>query len=241
MVVDRSTLTFGGVLAITGFLVVTSVLTGRVERAREEPRRAQLIDLIGERQQDVDDLDAAVEQLRDDVLEAQQGVTRADALERRVADRFDRLGALAGTVPLHGRGLVVRLAPSEREPPSPDEAGAYEIHDTDVQLVVNALFGSGAEAVAINGSRLVATTPIRAAGDTVIVNFRPLSPPYRIVAIGAARRTFLASDIARRFDRWTELFGLGFSVDEDDDLTVPGFTGRVSISTASPAGPRAGG
>ena len=93
-------------------------------------------------------------------------------------------------------------------------------------------------AVAVTDSRLVATTPIRAAGDTIVVNFRPLTPPYRVSAIGADRVRFEASDIARRFDRWTELFGLGFSVAERRVVTVPGYTGRVSISAATPAGVR---
>lgn len=228
-------LTLAGVTMITGFLIVTAISTGRAERARQEPRRAQLIDLIGARQADVDDLDGAVEELRTQVAGVQAEVSQQNAAERQVSQRISALAEQAGTVALEGPGLVVRLSPSDREPPSPEEAGAYQIHDTDVQLVVNALFAAGAEAVAINDSRLVATTPIRAAGDTIVVNFRPLSPPFEVRAIGADRRRFLSSQIARRFDRWTGLFGLGFDVAEDDRLTVPAYTGRVSISTATPS------
>lgn len=228
-------LTLGGVTMLTGFLIVTSVVTGRAERARQEPRRAQLIALIEERQRDVNSLDAAVEQLRLDVADAQLDVAKVNVTERQLSQRVSDLAQRAGTIALQGRGLVITLAPSDREPPSPDEAGAYQIHDTDVQLVVNALFAAGAEALAINGSRLVATTPIRAAGDTIVVNFRPLSPPFEVAAIGPDRRRFLSSDIAQRFDRWTDLFGLGFSVKEHDHVTIPAYTGRVSISTAKPS------
>jgi len=235
MATDRSSLVLGGALAITGFLLVSAVHTGRVERARTAPRQAELVELIESRQSLVEDLDAAVERLRADVTRAQQRASRATAVEEETADRLETLGQLAGTTPLRGPGLVVELAPSGREPPSADEAGAYEIHDSDIQLVVNSLFAAGAEAVAVNDSRLVATTPIRAAGDTIVVNFRPLVPPYRIAAIGADRRRFDASDIARRFKRWTELFGLGYDVRGERSITVPGYTGRVSISTAAPA------
>jgi uncharacterized protein YlxW (UPF0749 family) len=130
--------------------------------------------------------------------------------------------------------VVVTLAPSDRQPPSAEEAGAYQIHDSDLQLVVNALWASGAEAVAVNDSRLVATTPIRSAGATIVVNFRPLSPPFTVTAIGADRMAFEASDIAKRFHRWTSLFGLGFGVREAKLVKVPAFTGRVSIASASP-------
>jgi uncharacterized protein YlxW (UPF0749 family) len=114
------------------------------------------------------------------------------------------------------------------------EAGAYRIHDADLQLVVNGLFGAGAEAVAINGNRVVVTTPIRAAGDTIVVNFRPVSPPYVVTAIGADQRQFDGTEIASRFRRWTGLFGLGFSIRRVDDVVVPAYAGRVQITTASP-------
>jgi uncharacterized protein YlxW (UPF0749 family) len=231
---DRSSIVLGGALALTGFLVVTAVLTGRAERARTAPRQAELVALIEARQSLVDDLDAAVGRLRTEVGGEQRRVSRASAVEKETADRLEALGRLAGTTALRGPGLVVELAPSDRDPPSADEAGAYDIHDSDVQLVVNALFAAGAEAVAVNDSRLVATTPIRAAGDTIVVNFRPLVPPYRIAAIGADRHQFASSDIARRFGRWTDLFGLGFDVEEKASITVPGYTGRVSISAATP-------
>jgi uncharacterized protein YlxW (UPF0749 family) len=222
------------VLALTAFGIVTAVQTGRAERERTAPREADLIRLIEQRTSLVDDLDTAVAKLRLQVTSAQKRAARLSQRETATAETIDSLGQLAGTVALRGPGLVVEMAPSDREPPSPDDAGAYEIHDSDVQLVVNALFAAGADAVAVNDSRLVATTPIRAAGDTIIVNFRPLSPPYRVAAIGVDRRAFESSDIVRRFRRWTDLFGLGFRIRDAKAVTVPGFTGRVSISSATP-------
>jgi uncharacterized protein YlxW (UPF0749 family) len=233
---DRHALTLASVVAVTGFLLVTAVLTGRAERQAAAPRKAELVQLIDQRRDLVDDLDAAVAALRRDVTVAQQQATLEDSRDRAAAEANAELAAEAGTVPLQGRGVEVTMAPSDREPPSPEEAGAYQLHDTDLQLVVNALWAAGAEAVAINDSRLVATTPIRAAGSTIVVNFRPLTPPFTITAIGADPTRFEASDIARRFHRWTTLFGLGFSVRPRDDLRVPGYTGRVGISTAEPVG-----
>ena len=235
---DRAAVTLASVLGILGFLVVTAVATGQAERQKAAPRKAELVTLIETRQGQVDDLDAAVEVLRRDLAVAQERVTRANSRDRRAAEEATRLAEQAGTVPLTGRGIVVRLSASNRTPPSPQEAGAYQIHDSDLQLVVNALWAAGAEAIAINDSRLVATTPIRAAGGTIIVNFRPLSPPYRVHAIGVDRRQFEASDIARRFKRWTTLFGLGFSVQPRAEVSVPGYTGRVGISAATPVADR---
>ncbi|MGH9149022.1 MAG: DUF881 domain-containing protein, partial [Acidimicrobiales bacterium] len=126
-------------------------------------------------------------------------------------------------------------ADSDLRPPSPDDAGAYRIYDGDLQLVANALFAAGAEAVAVNGSRLVATSAIRAAGDTVVVNFRPQASPFRMVAIGADAARFDRSEVAQRFRRWKSLFGLGFDVSTEPDAVVPGFIGRVAIVHATPS------
>ncbi|HEX2851031.1 MAG TPA: DUF881 domain-containing protein [Acidimicrobiales bacterium] len=231
---DRPSLVLAVVAAVLGFLLVTAASTGRAERRAEAPRKTELIRLIESRRSLVDDLDRAVVQLRADVATAQASTSRATAQDRATAARTATLGLQAGTAAVKGRGIVVTLGPSDRTPPSPSEAGAYRIHDTDVQLVVNALFAAGAEAIAVNDSRLVATTPIRAAGDTIIVNFRPLSPPYRVVAIGATRTEYDRSEIASRFRRWTKLFGLEYRVSSASNLTVPGYTGRVAISTAQP-------
>ncbi len=231
---DRHALTLASALGILGFLIVTSVLTGQAERQEAAPRKAELAGLINGRQTVVDDLDNAVEVLRRDVAVAQEVASRADSRDRQAAAVQSRLAQQAGTVALRGPGLEIALAPSDRPAPSAEEAGAYQIHDTDLQLVVNALWAAGAEAVSVNKSRLVATTPIRAAGGTIIVNFRPLSPPYVVSAIGADRARFEASEIAGRFKRWTTLFGLGFRVSSRAEVSVPAYTGRVAISAATP-------
>src|SRR5262249_1477858 len=100
------------------------------------------------------------------------------------------------------------------------------------QLVVNSLFACGAEAIAINDNRVVAVTPIRAAGATIVVNYRPVSSPYRIVAIGADKNRFSATDIAERFREWQKKYDLGFSVETHNILTVPAYQGRVAIDIA---------
>ena len=235
----RVSLGLFGVLAVTGFLLLTAVSSARTTKRVEAPRKAELIDLIEARRDQLDALDEDLGRLRSQVAAAERRAAQRDeqglAASRALAD----LAGRAGTTALHGPGLEITLSDSDRSPPSPDEAGAYRIHDSDLQLVVNALFAAGAEAVAINDSRVVVTTPIRAAGDTIVVNFRPLSPPYRVRAIGVDEDDFAASEIAARFGRWTRLFGLGYSTNEADDVVIPGYTGRVRITTATPA-PEAG-
>jgi uncharacterized protein YlxW (UPF0749 family) len=215
------------VVFLGGFLFVVTVSSTSAARRESAPRRSQLASLIQQRQQQVSDLDQAVRALRAEVATAEQRAGSGAAAEAAL------LAEAAGTTAARGGGVTVRLSDSARTPPPGADPTVYEIHDTDLQLVVNALFEAGARAVAVNDSRVVATTPIRRAGATIVVNFRPLSGPYSVAAVGADKRRFEASEIAQRFKRWTGQYGLGFSVDAKS-VSVPAFTGTVTLSDAAP-------
>ena len=227
----RPALVLTAASAVLGFLLVTAVSSVGQARRAEAPRKTELIELIEQRRGLVAEHDRAVSALRDDVDAARREGVRRSERHRAEAEVVAGLALQAGTVALRGRGLEVKLSDSPRRTPAEGGGDAFRIHDTDLQLVVNALFAAGAEAVSVNDSRLVATTAIRAAGDTIVVNFRPLTPPYRVSAIGADKRAFEESEIARRFRRWTGLFGLGFSVSQGN-VEVPAYSGRVAIATA---------
>lgn len=229
----RPVLVLTAASAILGFLLVTAVSSVGETRRADAPRKAELIDLIEQRRDLVAEQDRAVSALRDEVDAARRESTRRNRQSRAEADAVAALAMQAGTVALRGRGLEIELSDSPRLSATGEDADAFRIHDADLQLVVNALFAAGAEAVSVNGSRLVATTPIRAAGATIVVNFRPLTPPYRVAAIGADRRSFEGSEIARRFRRWIGLFGLGFDVSQGE-VDVPAYSGRVAIVSARP-------
>jgi uncharacterized protein YlxW (UPF0749 family) len=219
---------------VLGFLLVTAASSATAVRRAEAPRRAQLAALIEQRRGQVDELDKAVSELRARVATEEDAVASRNAGDAALSARLEALGRQAGTVPMTGPGVEVRLSDSGRVPPAGDDAGAYRIHDRDVQLVVNELFAVGAEAVSVNDVRLVATSPIRAAGATIVVGFRPLTPPYVIRAIGADDTRFTTSDLAKLYARWRDVFGLGFRVRHSDQLEVPAYTGRVAVGIAAP-------
>jgi uncharacterized protein YlxW (UPF0749 family) len=216
-------------------MLITAARATRVDRRAAEPRKAQLIRLIENRRSQVADLDAAVTKLRDQVAAADRRAAQASRSDAAKDTAARQLAMQAGTVAVKGKGVRVRLSDSTRPAGGADDISAGRVHDVDVQLVVNALLSAGAEAIAINGNRVVATTAIRSAGDTVVVNFRPLRPPYRVDAIGADLTRFQRAEIAQRFKRWTKLFGLQFSARSERSLSVPAFTGRVAIATATPS------
>ncbi|HEY3331714.1 MAG TPA: DUF881 domain-containing protein [Capsulimonadaceae bacterium] len=101
---------------------------------------------------------------------------------------------LAGVTKVTGPGVVVTLTDSNKRPPAnlpgalaTDLTNMYIVHDVDIQRVLNELRAGGAESLAVNDQRVVATTAVRCVGPAIQVNGVPLTPPFRITAIGDAK------------------------------------------------------
>ena len=58
------------------------------------------------------------------------------------------------------------------------------VHQQDIQAVVNAMWQGGAEAITLQGQRIVSTTGIKCEGNAVLIQGVPYPEPYIISAIG---------------------------------------------------------
>ncbi|MFN2538218.1 MAG: DUF881 domain-containing protein [Mycobacteriales bacterium] len=218
-----------GLLLVLGLL--TGVATAQVRRsagAADAVRRSLVAD-VNARTADTDRLAAQVDDLRAQVAQARDIRLGEDDSGRQLAARLTALELATGQTRVTGPGLVVTLddAPDADSSSSSGRGGQLgdgRIYDRDLQEVANALWAAGAEAISVNGQRLTALTAIRSAGEAVLVDFRPLAPPYRLSVIGDVDRlepAFADSPTARRFTTYTSLYGLGFDVDRAPKLTLP--------------------
>jgi len=151
----------------------------------------------------------------------------------------------AGAVPLKGPGLTLTLddaastdtdANAGNRPSSGFQEG--RITSGDLQIIVNGLWGAGAEAISINGHRLSSTAAIRFAGQAIIVDFRPLSRPYVITALGdpqGMQQLFEPSFAGVYLSQLTEEFKVRSSLALGDALTVPGDS-AARLEVAEPLG-----
>jgi uncharacterized protein YlxW (UPF0749 family) len=212
----------GVVLAAAGALFATSAVATHRNADAAKRDRKELVKQINEQtaqsdrlQRQLDELRAKVASARDAALSASG---RGSALQREIAE----LEMVAGTQAVEGSGVQVTLD-NAKDISNPDTASLGTIYDRDIQAVVDALFASGAEAIAVNGERLTARTAIREAGDAILVDYRPLAPPYHIDAIGPPdlKATFLKTQTGTLYENWRQVYGLGFSVDTRQRLTLP--------------------
>ena len=237
---NRITRTITVLLALLlGFAVAVSVADLRRDAAAEDNPRALLEQEVLDSREDIDALEARQGSLEGDIAAAQETVLDGTDSESAQRLRVHEVAA-AGTV-LSGTGVVLSLEDSVPLPASPGvkEGTINRVTDGDLQIAVNGLWAAGAEAVSINGQRLSATSAIRTAGSAVLVDFRPLSPPYEITALGDPEALQAGVEAAESGDYLAELstrFGIRTSWTGGAELSVPA-RALGTLREASPLDP----
>ncbi len=153
-------------------------------------------------------------------------------------DQLDRAALAAQVAAVSGPGVEVVLddAPSSVAPPDLDP-DLLVVHQQDIQAVANALWTGGAEAMAIQGQRIVSTTGIKCVGNTVVLQGIPYAPPYRIEAIGdpaALEVALAASDYVSNYQEYVAAYGLGYQQRRRDTIDLPAYAGGTELEYARP-------
>jgi uncharacterized protein YlxW (UPF0749 family) len=232
-------LAFPALLLVIGFSVTAAVVQERAHEEQLPEQTEELMAVVRRRQAAVRDLAEQIRSLTQELVRAQREGAGESARVRALVAQVDRLRVQAGVEALRGPGVLVELTDSSEAPRTRGDVTDLRIQDVDLQLVVNALWAAGAEAIAVNGHRVAGGTAIRQAGDAILVNFRAVSSPYRVAAIGdpeTLRRRVLGSEIARQFEVWTPVYGLGFAVRPSGAVAVAALPAGPEPTWARPSG-----
>ncbi|MFD8306042.1 DUF881 domain-containing protein [Streptomyces sp. NPDC059690] len=236
----RARLGLAAGLVLAALVVTVGAAQARVAAPVVAKEREELIDRIDRETAAADKLEHSVDKLRDDVSARQR-----EALEKSGGgDQSELVGLLSGAVEVHGPGvrLVVNDAKeatsggngNPRE--TSDFSDTGRVRDRDMQRVVNGLWESGAEAISINGQRLTALSAIRAAGDAILVDNRPLVPPYTVLAVGDGKQLstrFQNSADGLYLHALQENYGIRTSISVQGDVRLPAAP-SVTVRTAQP-------
>ncbi|MFF2954740.1 DUF881 domain-containing protein [Kitasatospora sp. NPDC057965] len=239
----RGALTLGAGLALVGAVVTV----GAVNAHKAEPTLAKERDALIHR---INDANGSADRLQQQVQDLRRKVetTQQQALASGDTDAAAVVGAVGlGEVTGPGVKLVVEDAAGTGGGGNVDPragqgfSNSGRLRDRDLQLVVNGLWASGAEAVSINGQRLTALSAIRAAGEAVLVDNRPLVPPYTVQALGDGPRMVSAFEnaMAGQYLRLLqEKYGIKSTISPQKSLTLPAAVG-VTLRSVQPATPEA--
>ncbi|MFF3324777.1 DUF881 domain-containing protein [Streptomyces sp. NPDC002889] len=234
----RAKLGLAAGLVLAAVIVTVGAAQAQISAPVLAKEREELIDRVEAQTDAVDELGRSVDGLRGDVEERQR-----KALKAQGGDRSDLVALLAGATEVTGPGvkLVIDDAKeSDQGGGEPRESTGFSdtgrVRDRDMQRVVNGLWESGAEAVAINGQRLTALSAIRAAGDAILVDNRPLVPPYTVLAVGDGKKlstAFQDSADGQYLHALQENFGIRSSISDEETVRLPAAPSLI-VRTAEP-------
>lgn len=197
------------VCVLAGLMIMVSALNAEGGDLRPG-RNTDLVSLVESQSRRNTDLARQLTTLRDDVDQR----TRSRDQVSDVDLRLERQANLAGLRPVAGPAVTVTLddAPDTVAADGVD-ADLLVVHQQDIQAVVNALWAGGAEAMTIQGQRVISTTGIKCVGNTVVLHGIPYAPPYVISAIGnqAQLRSALAGSASVTiFKQYVHAYGLTY-------------------------------
>jgi uncharacterized protein YlxW (UPF0749 family) len=218
---------------LAGLILVTASSETRRSAPSVARARADLVGQVQQRTSEVTALQGQILALSAKVAQLRQAGLAGSSSGRSLVARLADLQMAAGAVPVTGPAVRVTLTDAKlpagpTDPTQQDQGG--QVLDSDLQHVVNALWASGAEAVAVNGQRVTSLTSIRAAGDAIVVDFRPVDPPYVVTAVGnpdTLEQSFVSSSAAAALRTYSQAYGLGF--------VVKGLSGATLPAAAAPA------
>lgn len=218
------------VVGVFGLLLVVAAVQTRASADADALARDELVQQIDAKRDGLRDANRQIGDLHDEI---EALTTRQAALTRReraLAAANDEVGALAGYTPVRGPGVRAVVGNA------PDGSADGVVRDEDLATLVDGLWAAGAEAIAINGIRLTATTGIRTAGSAILVHDRALRPPYTVLAVGnvnALQSRFVETSSGVAFLGIRSRYGFAFTMDNDNHLRLPA-AARPDLVRAEP-------
>lgn len=224
----RGSITVGLVLVLCGVLFVANIRSQPEDSTRGPSDLAELLaaesERVAAREQVVEELRAEV----DELTEKSHEVDTSFDLESA-----ERLAYAAGGVDVEGPGVKITMSDASVESEELEDVRADDlvVHQQDLESVINALWAGGAEAMAIQGQRVISTSAVRCVGNTLMLHGQLYSPPYYIEAIGPQEEMLasVAGDPGvQLYLQYVDMVGLGWSEEKVDWLEFSTYDSNIS-------------
>ena len=214
------------VCAVLGFMITMQLKSQQRHQTVSVQRAEELSVRLKEVQADRDKLEKELEEYR------------AGRVSDIVQKEMDALRSRAGETALEGKGIILTIDDSKQAAKAGENKNLYIIHDEDLLRVINELRAAGAEAIALNGQRLVSTSEVRCVGPTVLVNETRLAAPFIIAAIGNPQTLEsslkLRGGVLENFKFW----GIKAEVEKREKVKIPAISGKKNFEFAKVVKPK---
>lgn len=213
-------------------LVAQMKTISNTEEVLQGKREAQLSDELVNVQRKYNELKEKYEENEKVVEEYQNNSSTNNSLIASMKSQIDYLSLLSGTTNVKGEGVVITLNDGETKSNTSTRTDTL-VHDSDVLTVVNELKAAGAEAISVNGQRIIATSAIRCVGPVIQVNYQKVAAPFEIKAIGNAQYLESAMNIKNGVVDMLKGLGVEVSVTREKEVYIPKYEGTLNFKNAT--------
>jgi len=219
------------VLFIFSFIIGAQLNTvGNTDIISTGMREAELLAELQKINDKYDTMKEEYEKSQAIVEEYKTSASSNDTLIASMKISLDNAKLLAGLTTVKGEGVVIILQDSTDTNMS-IEAGL--VHDTDIMSIVNELRAAGAEAISVNGQRILSTTAIRCVGPTIQINGTKVASPFHIKAIGNAKYLESALNIKGGVVDSLKVYGIQVEISTDEGITIDKYNDTLVLKYAS--------
>ncbi|MDD4238814.1 MAG: DUF881 domain-containing protein [Desulfotomaculaceae bacterium] len=209
-------------LVVGVILSVQFRMTNDMQHNETIRRTQELADQVAQLKKEHDVLQPQLIRMREQLEDLSTG-----PLASQIKAEMELATIFSGITKLSGSGVEVTLKDSNASQKPTDNPNWDIIHAEDILRVVNEIKAAGAEAIAINGQRLVATTEISCSGPAIRINKNALVPPFVITAIGNPETMEGALKMRGGVAEFLQFFGIQISVKKLEQLTIPAYSGSI--------------
>lgn len=234
---SKGELSIAVVFVVLGFLLAVQLKSVKLNSAADTTsasRMETLQDLYNQALSKSDGLEQQLGQAQTELSAYREQAASGSGTSEALKAEVDRLEILAGLTDVEGPGVMVVMKDSIAVNATGDE-GDYIIHDNDLLSVMNELRDAGAEALSLNGERILATSEIRCTGAVVSVNGRRYAAPFVIYAIGDSATLYQALTMRNGVVDVLGQWKIEVKVSASEKLLIPQFNGAIELRHVSPA------
>ncbi len=230
-------ITLGLMCFLLSFAIIWQINTinAAVEIVGVERTENKLRDQVLEWKDKYDALYSDLEKANKNLEEKREEVTKDDSSAKKMDEELKKNNILLGLTEVSGSGIIISL--NDNQDITTEMLGGYDsiskylIHDEDLRIVVNELKNAGAEAISINGQRIVNSTTITCDGNVVLINGEKVGAPFEIKAIGFPE---LIMGALMRPGGYIEILnndGIVTNVQKQEKISIPKYNGVLDAKS----------
>ena len=195
--------------------------------ANETPVANELRDTVFREKEKNDRYTEKLKEKEQTLTRLREDVTKNNKLSDEQRKKIDNNNTILGLTKVTGKGVQIVLKDGEenKKAGSTLEASQTIVHDVDILEIINVLRNAGAEAISINGHRIIATSPISCIGTVIKINDEKVGAPYVISAIGNPEALESALNIPGGIISILEKFGIKITKEKKEEIKIPEYTG----------------